>query len=95
MASTTLIAILAVMGLTGEIARLLLSNAPLTARQMIGRAMIGVLVSEAVLSLKVHRPDIENLTLVGVGAVVAVLGYSFLEPLLKQAVRSLFKRNEK
>ncbi len=95
MTSTTLIVILAVMGLTGELARLLLSDTPLTARQMTGRAMIGVLVSEAVLSLKVRHPDIENLTLVGLGAVVAVLGYSFLEPLLKQAVRSLFRRKEK
>lgn len=79
-------------GVAGELYRLLSSDEKLTFRTLAARCLLGVLASLAVLAARAYRPDLEDATLVGIAAVIAVLGYSFLEEPIKAAVRGLFKR---
>lgn len=84
--------LLAVIGIAGEVYRLLKSEERLTARVVVQRCLIGVLSSLAVLAAKVRHPDLDDAAIVGIAAAVAVLGYSFLEEPIKAAVRGVFKR---
>lgn len=86
--------ILLAIGAAGEVARLLHSDQPLSIRTMLGRMLIGGIVSLSVLAVRVHKPDAEDLTLVGLGAVVAVLGYSALEPVLRRVLRLYFRQGK-
>jgi len=90
--SATLIALLVAIGVAGELYRLLNSDEKLTPRVLVSRCLLGALASLAVLAARVHKPDVEDITLVGLASLVAVLGYSFLEEPIKAGVRGLFKR---
>lgn len=90
--SATLLALLVAIGVAGELYRLLNSDEKLTLRLLASRCLLGALASLSVLAARVHKPDVEDVTLVGLASLVAVLGYSFLEEPIKAGVRSLFKR---
>ena len=90
MSSESLIALLIAIGVAGELYRLLTSDEELTPRLLIGRLLLGALASLSVLAARVHKPDFEDVTLIGIASLVAVLGYSFIEKPLKAAVRRLF-----
>lgn len=87
-----MIALLVAIGVAGELYRLLNSDERLTPRVLLSRCLLGALASLAVLAARVHKPDVEDITLVGLASLVAVLGYSFLEEPIKAGVRGLFKR---
>ncbi|WP_312156330.1 hypothetical protein [Lelliottia nimipressuralis] len=92
MGDTMLFALIIAIGVAGELYRLLNSDERLTARTLIARCLLGVLASLAVLAARAYKPDLEDATLVGLAALIAVLGYSFLEGPIKAAVRGIFKR---
>ena len=85
-----MILLLIVIGIAGELYRLLTSDERLTLRLLIGRLLLGGLASLAVLVARVHNPDLEDITLIGLASIVAVLGYSFLEKPLKEGLRTIF-----
>lgn len=87
-----MIALLVAIGVAGELYRLLNSDEKLTPRVLVSRCLLGALASLAVLATRAHKPDVEDITLVGLASLVAVLGYSFLEEPIRDGVRALFKR---
>lgn len=92
MGEAVLITLLIAIGVAGELYRLLSSDEPLTLRLLVGRCLLGALASLAVLAARIHKPDIEDIVIVGLASLVAVLGYSFLEVPLKAGVRRVFGR---
>lgn len=86
-----LIVLLVTIGAAGELYRLLTSDEALTPRLLISRLLLGALASLSVLTARVHKPDMEDVTLIGCASVVAVLGYSFMEKPLKTVVRRVFQ----
>lgn len=86
-----MIAILITIGVAGELYRLLTSDEELTPRLLIGRLLLGALASLSVLAARAHKPEMEDVTLIGIASGVAVLGYSFVEKPLKTGVRHLFR----
>lgn len=92
MGSAALIVVLVALGVAGELYRLLNSDEQITPRVLASRCLLGALASLAVLVARVHKPDLDDITIVGLASLVAVLGYSFLEEPIKNGVRAVFKR---
>lgn len=87
-----MMSLIVVIGIAGEMYRLLRSDEKVTPRVLLQRCILGALSSLAVMAAKVHNPDLDDAAIVGLASVVAVLGYSFLEEPIKAAVRGMFKR---
>lgn len=86
-----LAALLVAIAVCGELYRLLSSDEKITPRTLLARCLLALLASLSVLSAKAYKPDIDDMAIVGLASVVAIMGYSFFEEPLKAGLRRLFK----
>ncbi|MBF9817779.1 holin [Enterobacter roggenkampii] len=76
-----------------ELARLLNSDEQITTRLIMSRMLIGAVTGVLALLAKLNNPDIEDLAVVGLGAAVAAVGYTALQPGLKRLLKTIARLN--
>ncbi|HBZ2602588.1 TPA: hypothetical protein MG505_13795 [Klebsiella pneumoniae] len=80
-------------GAAVELARVLNSDEQITMRLIVSRMLAGAVTAVLALLAKFKHPDIEDLAVVGLGAAVAVVGYTALQPALKKLLKALSRVN--
>lgn len=83
--------LLLMVGAAVELARLLTSEDEITMRLIVGRMLTGAVTAVFALLVKVRNPDVEDLAVVGLGAAVAAVGYTSLQPLISGAIKAFFR----
>ncbi|WP_316506928.1 phage holin family protein [Klebsiella grimontii] len=89
-----LVLLLFFIGAALELARLLNSDDEITLRLAVGRMLAGAITAMLALLIKVKSPDIEDLAVVGLGAAVAAVGYTAVQPTLKRVLRALLNARQ-
>lgn len=89
-----LVLLLFFIGAALELARLLNSDDEITSRLAVGRMLAGAITAMLALLIKVKSPDIEDLAVVGLGAAVAAVGYTAVQPTLKRVLRALLNARQ-
>ncbi|HDT4622783.1 TPA: holin [Klebsiella oxytoca] len=89
-----LVLLLFFIGAALELARLLNSDDGITLRLAVGRMLAGAITAMLALLIKVKSPEIEDLAVVGLGAAVAAVGYTAVQPTLKRVLRALLNARQ-
>ena len=89
-----LVLLLFFIGAALELASLLNSDDEITLRLAVGRMRAGAITAMLALLIKVKSPEIEDLAVVGLGAAVAAVGYTAVQPTLKRVLRALLNTRQ-